>query len=90
MPEKCPTCGRSMVFAADPPGVLPVVGRPPFDWTPYIQYAIRGVILLLAGISAYYAPSASKHAETAAVQSKENGKELKAHGEKLRHLNTAP
>ncbi len=84
--DKCPSCGRTYLM----PGEGGAVPRPPFDWTPYIQYAIRGVILLLAGVSAYYAPSASKHAETAAVQSKENGNELKEHGKKLKALAPSP
>lgn len=105
MAEKCPTCGRSMLLAPDPPGVLPTgAARPPFDWSPYIRYAIQGVIMLLAGIGAYYAPradqkagqaearaaSAETHAETAAAQSRENGAELKAHGEKLKKLTPSP
>lgn len=86
----CPRCGRPYLLTDAPPAPAP---RPPFDWTPYIRYAIQGVIMLLAGIGAYYgagadqkAGQAATHAETAAVQSQENGAQLKEHGRKLKAL----
>ena len=77
----CPRCGRPYLLTESPPAPAP---RPPFDWTPYIRYAIQGVIMLLAGVGAYYGAGADQKAETAAVQSEKNGKELKAHGEELK------
>jgi len=86
----CPRCGRPYLLTADAPAAPP---KPPFDWSPYIAYAIRGVILLLAGVGAYYGADASSkagkaadHAQEAVVQSKENGDQLKEHGKKLKAL----